>query len=201
MDIGQDSITDNTNRNFKGQQKNEMVLCFCRKHWIILLPYFIGMFVFISAVAGFLFFVPRELIGSLIDQMTYRIFAFVGLIGFTYYLHGFFYRILNYYLQTMIITNYRIVNLDQTLFFRRVRDSIDLSEIQDVEIKQNGIVETLFDYGEIIITLSAGPLKTLYCLPNPEYHFRKINKTKREYINLRRAGKGLSPPEGNSHQF
>lgn len=184
---------DNTNLNFKGQQKAEEVLCFCRKHWIVLVPHFIGFAVFLIATSVFLIIAPTGFLDSLLEFVSYKAIAFLIVVGITYYIHSFFKRLFNYYLQIFIVTNYRIVNLDQTLFFKRVRDSLDLSEIQDVQINQNGIIKTLLDYGELIITLSAGPLKTIECVPNPEYHFRKINKTKREYINMRRVAKGLSP--------
>lgn len=183
---------DNTNKNFKGQQKNETVLCFTRKHWIVLLPHFIGFAVFIAALLGFFILFSNKAIAELMSQLSYRIAAAFVLIGLTFYIHRFFVRFFNYYLQTLIITNFRVLQLDQTLYFSRNRDSIDLPEIQDIVIQQNGIMKTLFNYGEITITLSsAHASKTLYCVPNPEYYFRKINKTKREYITTRRTEKQL----------
>lgn len=171
---------DNTNRNFKGQQKNEVVLCFCRKHWIVLVPHFIGA---LLIAVGLTFFISSSFFWSP-----------VVIAGLTYYLHYFFVRFFNYYLKIVIVTNFRVIHLDQTLYFHRNRDSIDLPEIQDIVIQQNGIIKTLFNYGEIIITLSsAHASKTLACVPNPEYYFRKINKTKRDYITIRRVEKGKEP--------
>lgn len=179
---------DNTNRHFKGQQKNEVVHCFCRKHWIVLVPHFIGA-ILVAALA-IAFFGSA----SIWAKETYRVLAAVAAIGLTYYLHYFFVRFFNYYLQTVIITNFRVIHLDQTLYFHRNRDSIDLPEIQDIVIQQNGIIKTLLNFGEIIITLSsAHASKTLHSVPNPEYYFRKINKTKREYISIRRVEKGKEP--------
>lgn len=183
---------DNTNRNFKGQQKNEIVLCFCRKHWIVLLPRII-LFV-VLLLLPFIMLFGMEVLksgGRFIDPLIYRIFALVVIIAVTYYLHRCFISFLNYYLQIVIITNLRVVYLDQTLYFHRNRDSLDLHEIQDVVLHQDGIIKTLLNYGEITITLSsAHASKTFTCIPNPEYYFRKINKTKREYIIARRMEKG-----------
>ncbi|MBI2638233.1 PH domain-containing protein [Candidatus Peregrinibacteria bacterium] len=183
---------DNTNRNFKGQQRNEVVHSFCRKHWIVLVPYFIGAIFFIGLPLVFLLFVPRDTILSLVSPLTYRIIAGLIFIGMTYYFHRLFLRFFNYYLQVLIITNFRVVQLDQTLFFNRNRDSIDIPEIQDMVIQQSGIFKTILNYGELTITLSsAHASKSLTCVPNPEYFFRKINKTKREYITSRRMAKGI----------
>lgn len=181
---------DNTNRNFKGQQKTETVLCFTRKHWIVLLPSCLLAMVFSLVVLFFLFFISSEDIANFASPFTHRLIAFLALAGLTFYFHRFFVHFFNYYLQTTIITNFRVIALDQTLFFHRDRDSIDLPEIQNIEARRHGVIKTLFNYGEIIITLSsAHASKTLRCMPNPEYYFRKINKTKREYITKRRIEK------------
>lgn len=177
---------DNTNRHFKGQHKDEIVLCFCRKHWITLLPHFAGMAILFAATAAFFIFVAPADIQSAVSGSLYRFSAFLVILGATLYIHSFFLRFFNYYLQTFIITNFRVVQLDQTLFFQQNRDSVDLREIQDIVVNQKGILKTLLNYGEIIITMSsAHATKVLQRVPNPEYHFRKINKTKREYITNR----------------
>lgn len=186
---------DNTNRNFKGQHKHEAVLCFTRRHWLVLLPYIIG---FLLVMAGFLYLVFsgfRTDAADLISPAAYKVVAGAVIVVMTYYLHRFFIRFFNYYLQTIIVTNFRVIELDITLYFNNNRDSLDLPEIQDVVIHQGGVIKTLFNFGELIITLSSvNATKILRYVPNPEYFFRKINKTKREYITTRRLQKGLHEP-------
>jgi len=168
---------DNTNRNFRGQQKNEAVLCFCRKHWIVLLPYFLNL-VFVLAAVGILFYIR-----SYIGENIFYVISTVAIIGGTYFIHSFFIHFLNYYLRILIVTNFRVIELNQTLYFNKTGDSIDLREIQDIEVHQEGVLKTIFNYGEVVIALSsAGTSKTIRYIPNPQYHFSKINKTKREYI-------------------
>lgn len=184
------SPLDNTNKNFKGQQKTEVMLCFCRKHWIVLLPHFLGFFIFIAALVYFFAQVSDVSITQIFSPQLYRAIAALVTIGLTYYIHRFFLRFFNYYLQTTLITNYRVIELHQTLYFVRQRNSIDLPEIQDVIINREGVIPTLLNFGEITITLSsAHATKIFHCLPNPDYFFRKINKTKREYITRRRMEK------------
>lgn len=187
---------DNTNKNFKGQQRNEVVLSFTRKHWIVLLPHFIGFGIFLTLLFTFFAFISREGVAGFLSQFGYRIISGIAILGLTFYLHRFFGRFFNYYLQIFIITNFRVLHLDQTLYFTRNRDSIDIPEIQDILIQQKGVLKTILNYGEIIITLSsAHATKTLLCIPNPEYFFRKINKTKREYITSRRLTKATGYEE------
>lgn len=181
---------DNTNRNFKGQQKNEVVYCFCRRHWMVLIPNLV-LFACAAGLTG-AFFIYRGAIGPVFFKFGLPIIV----LGFTYALHYFFLRILVYYLQILIITNFRVIQLDQTVYFSRARDSLDIAEIQNIEIHQKGVMKTLLGYGELVITLSsAHATKVFRYVPNPEYHFRKINKTKREYITSRRASKVFQPGE------
>lgn len=185
------SEINNTNRNFKGQQKNEIVLSFCRKHWIVVVPRMI-LFIFLL-IAPFLMLIGITSFksgGRFIDPLLYKIFIGAAILAITYYLHRCFISFFNYYLQMLIITNLRVIYLDQTLYFNRNRDSLDLHEIQDVVLNQEGIMKTFLNYGEVTITLSsAHASKTFTCVPNPEYYFRKINKTKRQYIMTRRFEK------------
>lgn len=181
---------DNTNRNFKGQMGTEEVLCFCRKHWVVILPHLAG-FIF----GGFIFFpylvfADKDAVIRVMAEPVYKVSAFIIAIGLTYLLHRFFIRLFNFYLQIFIITNYRIVDIDKTVFFRDNRDAIDLPEIQDMKMKQNGLIPTLLEYGELHILLSSvSEPKCFYFIPNPAYHFSKINKTKREYILKRQFAK------------
>lgn len=174
---------DNTNRNFKGQQKNEVVVAFCRKHWIVIVPHMILSVLLMVAPLVIFMFRSRYDFAEFISVVAYRTIAGIAIIGITYFFHMCFLKFFNYYLQTFIITNFRVVQLDQTLYFTRNRDSIDLREIQDIEIHQKGFFPTILNYGELIITLSsAHATKHIAFTPNPEYYFKKVNNTKREYI-------------------
>lgn len=185
--ISPTDLTDNTNRNFKGQQKNEVVHCFTRRHWIVLLPYLIAAVVLGIVVFLSLFFVDHKALTAFFDVTMYRVLAFAAVLLITHFLHYFFLRLFNFYLQIVVITNSRVIHLDQTLYFQRERDSIDLPEIQDIVIQRRGILKTLLNFGEITITLSsAHATKTLTHVPNPEYYFRKLNKIKSQYLIGRR---------------
>lgn len=182
---------DNTNRHFKGQQKNEFVLAFTRKHWLVIIPHTLWILMLIAAPILIFWFRINYNFSEFISPVAYRVISGLAIAAITYFLHMCFLRFFNYYLQTFIITNFRVVQLDQTLYFVRNRDSIDLREIQDIEIHQKGIMPTVCNYGELIITLSsAHATKHIPFMPNPEYFFRKINKTKREYIVARTLEKG-----------
>lgn len=168
----------------------EDVLCFCRKHWIILFHYLIGIPIFWGFFIWYAYILNKQGIISVFGPVGYQTIAFILVIAGTYLHHRIFIRLLNYYLQTVIVTNYRIIDIDKTIFFRDSRDTLDVKEIQDMVMKKDGVFRTILDYGDIEIHLSSvAEPRCLRYLPNPEYHFRKIHKTKRAYIAGRQIAK------------
>lgn len=173
----------NTDRHFKGQLDTEVVQCFYRKHWVVLVRDILEFIIFITALTivvmqfkGIYVFFSQDSF-----FITFLAFSIVGL--FTIFIHKFFLRLIRYYLDIAIITNYRIVNIDKSLYLQDSKDAIDLPKIQDIQKSQHGIMKKIFNFGELIITLSSTvTTKILDFVPNPEYHFRKINTLKREYI-------------------
>lgn len=59
--------------------------------------------------------------------------------------------ITDYYLDTWIITNERIVGITQHGFFRRHINNFRIERIQDVKTEVNGIFSTLLDIGDVHI--------------------------------------------------
>ncbi len=179
---------ENKDRHFKGQLDTEVVQCFYRKHWLVLMKDTLGFILFITIFT----FVVMHFKGiyTFFSQdsffITFLAFSIVGL--FTIFIHKFFLRLVRYYLDIAIITNYRIVNIDKSLYLRDSKDAVDLPKIQDIQTSQHGIMKKIFNFGQLVITLSStSTTKTLDFVPNPSYHFRKINTLKREYIKERLA--------------
>lgn len=182
-------MIDNSDRHFKGQLKDEEVLAFCRKHWVCILPH-LGIIVFMWPVILIYAFFVAPFFLDLFGKTGYQIFSLILVAGLTFALHRVFLRIFNYYLNIFIITNLRIVDLKKTVFFEDSKNAIDIKEIQDCTVNRSGLLQTVLNYGEIQILLSSvtEPIVMKY-MPNPDYHFRKINKTKREYISFRQGQK------------
>jgi len=60
-----------------------------------------------------------------------------------------------YLLDTWIVTGERILDINQKNFFFRTVAELDLSKVQDISIKTSGLIQTIFDFGDIEIQ-SAG---------------------------------------------
>lgn len=58
---------------------------------------------------------------------------------------------LDYYLDLWIVTNERIMNIEQHGLFGRTVSELDLWKIQDVTSDVKGVIPTFFNYGDVFI--------------------------------------------------
>ena len=61
----------------------------------------------------------------------------------------------DYYLDTWIITNDRIINVEQFGLFNRKASELHMGAVQDVTSKVAGIIGTFFDYGNVLVQTAA----------------------------------------------
>ncbi|MBU1992173.1 MAG: hypothetical protein ABID64_00215 [Nitrospirota bacterium] len=174
--------TNNKDKHFKGQHPQEEVEVFCRKHWIVLAgPTFLyGVFI----VAFVLFLVLMKKVTFIDDEsFVYQGLFIVALALATYYVNRYFVRLYNFFLNVVIVTNFRIVDLNKSLILHDTKEVIDIAKIQNVNKLQDGLFRNLLSYGQLVITLSSSSaIKNFYYIPNPNFHFRVINRKKREYV-------------------
>lgn len=134
-------------------EPGEELLTVVRKHWFIIVAELFGTFImllipFVLLFAFALF--PSVLESteiSLRDYTTLITFAVAGwsilslMSGFMIWTH--------YYLDLWIITDRRIILVDQITFFNRNVSIFRLERLQDIEFYQKGILATLLNFGTI----------------------------------------------------
>lgn len=180
-------VQNNKDRYFKGQYHDEECITFFRQHWITLLPELLmySIFGMILLVSGFYF---ANVVNFSMKEFFSQ-FLFLALLAlFTYFIHRFFFRLFNHFLHTVILTNFRIVDVTKVLFVIFVRDTqqtFDMKEIQDIQKQQDGFWKNILRFGVLIIMMSSSDIKRIYYVPNPDYHFRLVNRIKRIYIQQR----------------
>ena len=146
----------------------------------------------LCASIGALLLIP---LSGIKEHLSLQIFIFAFLLFITLAQHVFFLRFLNYYLDIVIITNYRIIDLKKSLFIHDEKEIIDLHEIQDTQKMQTGIFPNFMNYGDIkIVVPSMTRAMRLPYMPRPEYYLNHINQCKRLYILERRRQKGFNVP-------
>lgn len=171
-------IVDNKDRYFKGQQSNEVIICFVRHHWIYILKEFLYFTIFLTIISLTLsnFQIIKEVLQG---NRELKMLFLAGFCILTYFLHRFFIKLLNFFVNTGIVTDHRFIDHQKTLFFKDTMDSIDMTQIQNIERIGDGLLPNLLGYGDIKIFLSASAsVKTYNCIPNIKFHYRCLTRLK-----------------------
>ena len=167
--------------SFPGQHKNEEIKLILRKHPISLLPHFMYIsLMFFLPIAFYIILVPA-LFPAFLNAPYNKLFIILSLI---YY--GFIWIIaftiwVDYYLDVWIITNERLLDIEQIGFFNRVVSELDLKRIQDITSRVYGMLPTMFGFGNIQIQTAAEENKfEMKAIPHPVTARRQITKLYRE---------------------
>lgn len=137
------------------QKGYEKIVFMLRRHPLVMAR---GLLVFVILgglpFAGYFFFF--EEISAFMENPLTRVILILG--GSIYALSVWlflFSAFLDYYLDLWIVTNDRIMNIEQHGLFGRTISELDLSNIQDVTSEIKGIFATVFNYGNVHIQTAA----------------------------------------------
>lgn len=134
-------------------EPGEEILKTVRKHWFIIVTQLFGTFLMLLFPFFLLFLIalfPHTLINfdfSIAHYTALITFAVAGwsilslMAGFMTWTH--------YYLDLWIITDRRIILVDQIHFFNRNVSIFRLERLQDIEFYVSGIIPTLLNFGTI----------------------------------------------------
>jgi hypothetical protein len=140
--------------HFKGQKPKEEILLVVHRHWFDIFTQFIViLFMLLLSFGGFLF-VPI-LLPYFSEKFDTNLFYFIqnSFIIFTWLL--FFIIWIDYYFDVWIVTNERIVNIEQNGLFSRGVSELELQNIQDITVEVMGIIPTLLNYGNLYVQTAA----------------------------------------------
>ncbi|MEK7643974.1 MAG: PH domain-containing protein [Patescibacteria group bacterium] len=141
--------------HFVRQKSYEHVEHMLRRHPITFIPTVL-LFVVLMLVPVAVYIMTDSLFPELLSGSVS--FPILVLFGSFYYLsiYLFFYaHFVDYYLDLWIITNDRVIDIDQRGLFNRVITELDLFRIQDVTTVVKGFFPTVFKYGNIILTTAS----------------------------------------------
>jgi len=155
-----------SDKYFPSQEQGEKVFLLVRKHWWNYVPFAItGILMILPIIAVLMYWsansasIPYETGTMIIGGLAiYCMFTLgVQLIGF-----------ISYYLDVYIVTDHRIVDIDQAGLFNRKISELHLHQVQDVNAQVKGIFATLLHFGDVNIQ-TAGEREnfTFSAIPNP----------------------------------
>ena len=136
---------------------DEKIILKARRHWITLISG-IFMLALLNIVPFALFsFVSRLNFSLAGGDQGYLILA-LGSMWMLFIWFIFCKFSMNYYLDVWVVTDRRIIDIEQKGFFNREVSSIRLDKIQDITISVDGIIRSIFKFGEITVQ-SAGEME------------------------------------------
>lgn len=134
-------------------EEGEELLKVVRKHWFIIVSELFGTFVML--LMPFLLLFALSLFPSILESTQISLADYTALITFAVagwsvlsLMTGFMIWT-HYYLDLWIITDRRIILVDQITFFNRNVSIFRLERLQDIEFTIKGIVPTLLNFGTL----------------------------------------------------
>ncbi len=143
---------------FHGQRKGEVVEMIVRNHPFILLWPGLKCVFAISGGVALIIFWPT------INGTLFGLICFLVAILFVAR------RIYNYTQSVFVVTNHRIINVEQHGYLHRKILETELHQIQDISSQSDGISRLIFKYGNLMIRtagVSTGSEIVVKDIPNP----------------------------------
>lgn len=145
----------NFNRfHFRGQKPGEEILMVIHRHWFDILIQFIIVFVMLILLLASIIFTPMFL-PALVTGENARMFSFFQNLFLLITWMLFFVIWIDYYFDVWIITNERIVDIEQKGLFSREVSELELENIQDITVEVLGVIPTFLNYGNLYVQTAA----------------------------------------------
>lgn len=153
--------------HFDGQKPDEQILKVLHRHWFDILSQFLVVFLMLFLLFGS-YWATLYFSADLENQNIQNLIAFGRNLFFMFIWITFFLIWIDYYLDVWIITNQRIVNIEQKGMFARVTSELELEKIQDITTDVHGVIPTFFNYGDLFVQTAAEQERFIFHnIPDP----------------------------------
>lgn len=159
--------------HFQGQRENEVILAVIHRHWFDIVTHFILIILFTGLILGSLFVLPAFSSSSgILTNTTVLLFLQNTFLLFLW-MYAFLVWI-DYYFDVWIITNERVINIEQKGLFVRTVSELKFSRIQDVTSEVRGMLPTILNFGDVKVqTASEEDCFLFRQVPDP-YHVKDV---------------------------
>lgn len=175
--------------HFPGQHSGERVLLVLRRHPFVFLL-ITAAFVFFTLLPILLRFLIPENLSQSLAGTVWEVLVAVALSVYYLFLWLFFaYAWVDYYLDLWIITDERVVNIEQVGLFNRVISEQRLLRVQDATSEVKGLFPTFLDYGYVYVQTAGERERFVFAqVPYPDLVKKVVIQAHEEA--LRQAGQG-----------
>ena len=153
-----------TKHTFEGKRSDETVISLLRRHSFLLILTILGFSMLALVPFSLLFYYYGYLKTSNLTGLAW----FGSFFFFSIAWHALFYRIMDYLLDTWIITDQRIIDSQQLGFFHRRVVETEMDRIQDVATEISSVASTFLNFGNVEVQ-TAGSAEKIFLdrVPNP----------------------------------
>jgi len=137
------------NKNIFGDQKPyENIILILRRHPLVLVS-----IVFAFVITGIIPILVLGFVSNLLPSLpeVQDLLTFASVVYYLLWTYGLFYELTDFFLDVWIVTDHRIVDIQQIGLFNRDVSETRLDKVQDVTTKITGYFPTFFNYGNVII--------------------------------------------------
>lgn len=153
--------------HFEGQKEGEKILLVLHRHWFNILSQFFLIFIMIFLLVGSFAYLPLAF-SALSQGENKKLFLFLENIFFIFIWMIFFLIWIDYYFDVWIVTEKRIVNIEQKGLFSRAVSELELEKIQDITTEVKGVIPTFLNFGDLYIQTAAEQERFLFRnIPDP----------------------------------
>jgi len=169
--------------------KGEKMLLIIHKHWLIPLSSITGAIIF-GIVPLFLLPFLNLLFGEGLQPIIVPVFLFVVSIYWLLLLLGIFILWVEYWLDLWIVTNERILGIEQVSLFRRRIAEFHVSRMQDITVLIPNFLGRVLNYGCIDVHTAGEHHFRITNVPNPNAARRIMlessaaSRTKNNHVEL-----------------
>jgi uncharacterized membrane protein YdbT with pleckstrin-like domain len=164
-------------RHIPNRQSNEKLVLFLRRHWLTIFGHWL-FYLFLGTIPiGIYFFLKYQFPEILIGQFSYPFLLLLTSIYYLFLLLFFFNAFLDYNLDVWIVTNQRIINIEQKGLFNREIAEHSLERIQDVTGIQKGVWQTFFSYGDVHVQTAGEVQRFIFHKVNNPFEVVRILNT------------------------
>jgi len=144
-------------------KKGEKLIAVYRRHiFVLLLELFppILFSIIVVAVASFLILMFFSGQTAMIVLILFIMTLFLHMLWLVIFI-----SFADYYLDIWILTDRRVISIEQASLFARTTFEFELPKIQEVGVDVRGVIPTLFDYGNVRVRTAS---------ENPDFVFKQV---------------------------
>ncbi|MDE2213405.1 MAG: PH domain-containing protein [Patescibacteria group bacterium] len=162
-------------------ESGERLVTVIRKHWIVMVGFLCGIALCAIAPYVLLRLVPAGLFTNIPAATAGPVLAFFYLLWLLALWMILFVKWTSFYLDVWIVTDERLINIDQVGLFRRDVSTTWLEKLQDVEVDVHGLFQTLFGFGTIkIFTAGEDPHILITNAAHPDLARRALLRSEQD---------------------